>query len=217
MSIYFIQAENGGPIKIGYARNVMDRLTQIQSMCPFKLVLLASARGTLQDERTLHRKFANARLHGEWFSPKQEIIDLYRTFAADGSTRFLSNKTDERPIIEMRKMGMTHAEIGKQFGISRQRVHQICEANGLSAVKEPVDLSEKLLLNIKESALFCGINMHTFRKATLNGSFPVPPLQLTNPPRWNRLHLEKWLRENRVGLKPNRRPSQNMQAGSDKQ
>ena len=32
---------------------------------------------------------------------------------------------DRNAVIEMRNQGMTYAAIGKQFGISRQRVHQI--------------------------------------------------------------------------------------------
>lgn len=71
--IYFIQADIGGPIKIGYAGDVANRLRELQCGSPFPLVLLRVENGTLADEKRLHRHFAATRLHGEWFEPTPEL------------------------------------------------------------------------------------------------------------------------------------------------
>jgi hypothetical protein len=67
--VYFIQAVNGGPIKIGTAIDPKKRLASLQLSCPFRLKILATRPGGERLERSLHRRFAAYRLHGEWFEP----------------------------------------------------------------------------------------------------------------------------------------------------
>jgi len=76
--IYFIQSERGGPIKIGYATNVQQRLEQLQSAHPYRLLCLASTQGSIGLEHRLHENFDNYRLLGEWFEPCDELLDLIR-------------------------------------------------------------------------------------------------------------------------------------------
>lgn len=74
-SVYFIQADNGGLIKIGVAKDVTARLYQIQLMCPVRLVVLATVPGGgAALEAELHQRFADARRHGEWFEPTQDLL-----------------------------------------------------------------------------------------------------------------------------------------------
>lgn len=67
--VYFIQAETGGPIKIGTAIDAEKRMASLQLSCPVKLRLLSKRPGGERLERFLHRQFAAYRLHGEWFEP----------------------------------------------------------------------------------------------------------------------------------------------------
>lgn len=74
--IYIIGSGPNDPLKIGRARNIAQRLHNIQSGNPLPLRLLASF---LSDnpsvaERNLHHKFHAHRLQGEWFSPAPEIF-----------------------------------------------------------------------------------------------------------------------------------------------
>jgi hypothetical protein len=74
-SVYFIQAVNGGLIKIGVATDPAARLAEIQRMCPIPLRILAVRPGVGQPgEAALHRRFAAARRHGEWFEPTAELL-----------------------------------------------------------------------------------------------------------------------------------------------
>lgn len=68
--IYAIQAETGGPVKIGFAQNPPERLRGFQAGCPIPLRIVGQwrCRDQYGMETRLHRRFASARLHGEWFS-----------------------------------------------------------------------------------------------------------------------------------------------------
>lgn len=74
-SVYFIQAVSGGLIKIGVATDPVARLAEIQRMCPIPLRVLAVLPKVGQPgEAALHRRFAGARRHGEWFEPTPELL-----------------------------------------------------------------------------------------------------------------------------------------------
>lgn len=73
--IYFVQSSNGGPIKIGYtSKNALQRVQALQVAHPEKLTLLGCIVGEVPDERALHKKFAEYRLHGEWFAANDAIL-----------------------------------------------------------------------------------------------------------------------------------------------
>lgn len=75
MCIYFIQAEQGGLIKIGYAHNVLKRLQGVQRMCPIKLRVLAIVENASdRDEKRLHKYLIEFRQYGEWFEPSEEVM-----------------------------------------------------------------------------------------------------------------------------------------------
>lgn len=74
--VYFVQAEGGGLIKIGWATKPAARIFNMQMYCPVRLDLLLEVVGSGQLERTLHVKFATYRRHGEWFEPAAELLEL---------------------------------------------------------------------------------------------------------------------------------------------
>lgn len=78
---YFIGAtewHTNGPveiIKIGYSRQVSHRLSVLRSTSgPYKLTLLATARGGRGREMFYHHKFMEHAVGGEWFNPAPEIL-----------------------------------------------------------------------------------------------------------------------------------------------
>lgn len=73
--IYFIQSENNDLIKIGFTVDLNRRIKMLQNMSPVKLKLLGSQKGSINDERKLHKRFKKYRSHGEWFEPKKIIIN----------------------------------------------------------------------------------------------------------------------------------------------
>jgi hypothetical protein len=78
--IYFIQGENGGPIKIGFAKNIKDRIKTLQTGYPDVLKLLLAFPGNLEIEQEMHKQFKQYKLNGEWFNPLPELIDKIKEF-----------------------------------------------------------------------------------------------------------------------------------------
>jgi len=76
MTVYFIQAGEDGPIKIGFTRSksVEKRLSDLQHGNAETLVVLASIEGSLIDEKNLHIKFSQFHIRGEWFEPSYELL-----------------------------------------------------------------------------------------------------------------------------------------------
>lgn len=85
-SVYFLQAEHGGPIKIGVAHDPRARMADIQRMCPEKLILLATYPGVgAAGEALLHRGCAHWRLHGEWFEPHEALNKLIANLQSEAT------------------------------------------------------------------------------------------------------------------------------------
>lgn len=63
--VYFLQGDNGGPIKIGYSKDVSKRIKELQTGFPARLTVLALMPGSRTTEAELHRKFKVHRLQGE--------------------------------------------------------------------------------------------------------------------------------------------------------
>lgn len=72
--IYFVQAGDGGPIKIGRAQNVRQRIKDLQCAHFSNLRLLLTLSEKMAPEWALHRKFAEYRQAGEWFAPGPELL-----------------------------------------------------------------------------------------------------------------------------------------------
>lgn len=85
--VYFAQLTTGGPIKIGMAKRLRTRMFALQSGCPYPLqVLYAMPEAGYKEEAALHRRFADQRLHGEWFRPAPKLRDLIAVLAGDEGT-----------------------------------------------------------------------------------------------------------------------------------
>lgn len=77
--IYFIQAGEDGPVKIGFAQTVEGvhrRMATFQTCHAESLRLIGFSEGTREDEATLHRGFAAERQRGEWFEPSDRLLEV---------------------------------------------------------------------------------------------------------------------------------------------
>jgi hypothetical protein len=70
--VYFFQRSDG-LVKIGTTTLLRDRQRSLTREFG-DLVLLGLQRGDSSDERDLHRRFAAARVQGEWFRPIPELL-----------------------------------------------------------------------------------------------------------------------------------------------
>jgi hypothetical protein len=76
-AIYFIL--NGDLVKIGWTRNVRQRLASLRAMAGTPMVLLGTVPTTWKEawpfERTIHDRFKAARQHGEWFAVSRQAVE----------------------------------------------------------------------------------------------------------------------------------------------
>jgi predicted GIY-YIG superfamily endonuclease len=86
MKVYFIQSGPNGPVKIGKANDVDQRLRELQTGNPKELhirvvLICASSSNALHMEKVFHRRFKRFRMRGEWFSNK--VLKMLREDSAD--------------------------------------------------------------------------------------------------------------------------------------
>jgi len=82
--IYFIQSGDEGPIKIGIATDVKQRMKTIDITSPNSLRLLGIMDGDLADEKRLHKKFRCDKVRGEWFKPTERLMRFVQENARAG-------------------------------------------------------------------------------------------------------------------------------------
>jgi T5orf172 domain len=74
-AVYFMQTEEGWPIKIGWSRDPQARMRQLQTAHGQLLRIIAVLPNVrIGKERELHKQFAASRLQGEWFQPSVELL-----------------------------------------------------------------------------------------------------------------------------------------------
>jgi len=74
--VYFIQAEIGGLIKIGYTIDLDKRLRTVQAHSSVPAKVIGTMRGSYEIEQEIHSKFASFRKHGEWFVPSDSLLSF---------------------------------------------------------------------------------------------------------------------------------------------
>jgi hypothetical protein len=81
--VYFVRAGADGPIKIGFtSRDVAERISGLQTGCPWPIKLIGTISGSRADEGRLHEIFAAYRGDGEWFSAAQPLLDAIEALVA---------------------------------------------------------------------------------------------------------------------------------------
>lgn len=71
--VYFVQAKEGGLVKIGSTRDLPSRLAALQCGSPLELRLRCVVPGGTKAEHFIHKELAHLRHHGEWFGPPEPV------------------------------------------------------------------------------------------------------------------------------------------------
>ncbi len=74
--VYFIQDTGLGNIKIGFTKDLQERLLKLQTSAAHELKVLKSLPGGRKKEYALHKQFEHLRIGGEWFKPEPELLDF---------------------------------------------------------------------------------------------------------------------------------------------
>lgn len=81
--IYFIQNTKDLSIKIGYTKNVKQRLSALQTASAHKLTVLGTMRGDRVLETYLQERFHIFSLSGEWFRGDKLLLDYINEHCSD--------------------------------------------------------------------------------------------------------------------------------------
>lgn len=79
--VYFAQAASGA-VKIGWTADLPRRTKNIQCGSHEPIDIVTSLHGDASLEAHFHQRFAEDRIHGEWFRASPELLDLIRRIKA---------------------------------------------------------------------------------------------------------------------------------------
>jgi hypothetical protein len=85
--VYFVLNEDSNAIKIGRARDLAKRMKALQTSSPallklMKAIQVEGSEEAQELERSLHKKFSETRLSGEWFQAEEELLKYINSFDA---------------------------------------------------------------------------------------------------------------------------------------
>ena len=89
--VYLLQAEGGGPMRIGWTRNPDARLRSHQGSSPLELRLIRVFAAPLRVERMLHNALTPLRVRGSWYSADEvveECVDLAAAWMVEKADMF---------------------------------------------------------------------------------------------------------------------------------
>jgi hypothetical protein len=143
--VYFMQAAQGGPIKIGVAKRPDRRLAIFQPATPHPLVIRAVARGGRLAETTLHRRFSKERINQtEWFEPSESLLTFIAGYpswdeviAGQDCPEIETDDDYRQALAKLWEQGYSYDDIGGLLGVTRQRAHQIVRPHTSETVERP--------------------------------------------------------------------------------
>lgn len=155
MAVYFIRSADGA-VKIGRAKNVATRLSNLQTAHAYELKLLRQIDGGAVEEWECQHAFRDFRIRGEWFSFCEEML----TFAPIGRSKLaLLKKHKEKRETED---GSAVAFIREAVRRHPMKQREIAKAMGY----KPSQLSRKLRQNPQDSSRFTLDDLERFMEVT---------------------------------------------------
>jgi DNA-binding transcriptional regulator YdaS (Cro superfamily) len=135
---YVYAISNGNAVKIGFAKNPIRRLSEINVATHDRCELIGFARANRAHEKEIHSIFASERIRGEWFRrggtveifidmlPKATFERILRHFP-----RAVSGNVGNKLAEFMKRSGITESEMAKRANCSQPTINKI--KNGTSS------------------------------------------------------------------------------------
>lgn len=92
--IYFLESDDARFIKIGFSKNVINRIADLGTVMPLKLI--GCLPGSIKTERYIHRRFLTCRKTGEWFYATSALREYIHQLKL---TRPDSNNEQNTPLL----------------------------------------------------------------------------------------------------------------------
>lgn len=135
--IYFVQAESGGQVKIGYSRKLPNRLSALQMARPDRLVNLRTIEhGGPFAESWLHDRYAHLRRSGEWFEfcPTMMTVEVPKNLLEEPSPEQAASSLSNLIAAALsRRIGRDKeygtGEVAGATGLSRATIDNLLNGN----------------------------------------------------------------------------------------
>lgn len=83
--IYFLLSEIHNAVKIGFTcSNIEERLKDYRNHSPYEYDLLKTIKGTMFQEKQLHKRFVRYKIRGEWFNYSDELKEFIEEIVSEG-------------------------------------------------------------------------------------------------------------------------------------
>jgi hypothetical protein len=124
VSVYFIHAPETGLLKIGFAKDPLQRLMKAQVDSPTRLILVAVEEGDAVVEAARHAQFADLRVRGEWFRFEGEVADFVASLPPYVRP---TKRAGDGPLgVWIRRNGLTLTRFADIVGTSEASLSRIC-------------------------------------------------------------------------------------------
>lgn len=148
MAIYFIQAGDGGAIKIGFSADPEKRLVKVQSDNAADCRLLGILPGGEAEEMALHARLAAARIRGEWFAATPEVLaevpapSVAAALVVTSLAQFLERRGNLTAL--SRALGVSHSTVLRwvEGRVPAERVRAVAAQTGIPPYELRPDLFE---------------------------------------------------------------------------
>lgn len=131
-----------------------------------------------------NHRFALLKKQGRW--------ELIESTVHRRTKEALASRRDK--IVKLRKEGLTYAEIGHNFGITRQRVSQILSPKPPKPAREKPDLHSKIILTLGEAASLLDIHTNTLRRWSDKGVIRTYRITQRGDRRFRREDIDAFLK-----------------------
>lgn len=127
--VYAIASDEGA-VKIGYARDPVRRLSELNVAHAGRLKLVGVVRGTKADERAAHKLLYAYRVRGEWFRNVGPVAAMVGMMPAPAPrpARVAIEKMRPSPCVAlvdfMAREGLSFDEMGRRLGVSHEAVRK---------------------------------------------------------------------------------------------
>ncbi|MBA7689052.1 hypothetical protein ES703_97546 [subsurface metagenome] len=101
-----------------------------------------------------------------------------------------TSRRDE--VVRLRETGLTYAEIGRRFGISKERVRQILKGN---PTQQKPDLRPKGMLTTRDVARLLALHINTVRRWSKKGILKTYVISSRGDRRFRREDVDSFLKE----------------------
>lgn len=172
--VYFIQEPGTGAIKIGKAKDAVDRLKSLQTGSSRPLQLLAVVPGYTQRERELHERFAKLRMSGEWFESGAELLVFIEGVRAAGAQDLVAAAAETERlrvrVAELENELSWHRDVERMIGLSHRELVRAVLAERIREVKAEIGAT----LEQADEAIADALGVEDTGAAKKTGDAPVP-------------------------------------------